>query len=298
MRRFLTGFMVAAIVAVVPALALAGNQEIAEQIANRLRNSGQLADYKIGVKYQDGTAWLRGHVTSEEQMQTALRLVFETQCVERIVNDLSVVSADAGQPVGMDANVTPSSYNPLRDSEVAPAAGVNVRASKPQGMAKRLEAAILGPFEKSVPSREEAPARADPVPSSFAAAPVEPTAAAEEPQELPRQLAGPQFARPVARTAREPARVAMQPMTPINSHVLVFISHSFLVFYANKTVPLIDIEFIKVILTRRIRALCSEMAHGQLARRGRGLEISWLKLRSALRRWGVRPRSPEAASQV
>ena len=35
MRRFLTGFVVAAIIAVVPALALAGNQEVAEQIANR-----------------------------------------------------------------------------------------------------------------------------------------------------------------------------------------------------------------------------------------------------------------------
>ena len=78
MRRFLMGFVVAAIIAVVPALALAGNQEVAEQIANRLRNSGQMSDYKIGVKYQDGTAWLRGRVSSEEQMKTALRLVFQT----------------------------------------------------------------------------------------------------------------------------------------------------------------------------------------------------------------------------
>ena len=72
MRRFLTGFVVAAIAAVVPALALAGNQEVAEQIASKLRNSGQMSDYKIGVKYQDGTAWLRGRVASEEQMKTAL----------------------------------------------------------------------------------------------------------------------------------------------------------------------------------------------------------------------------------
>ena len=78
MRRFLTGFVVAAITAVVPALALASNQEVAEQIANKLRNSGQMSDYKIGVKYQDGTAWLRGRVASEEQMKTALRLAFQT----------------------------------------------------------------------------------------------------------------------------------------------------------------------------------------------------------------------------
>ena len=72
MRRFLTGFVVAAVTAVVPVLALAGNQEVAEQIARNLQNSGQMSDYKIGVKYQDGTVWLRGHVASQEQMKTAL----------------------------------------------------------------------------------------------------------------------------------------------------------------------------------------------------------------------------------
>jgi len=56
MRRFLTSFVVAAIAAVVPALALAGNQEVAEQIASRLKTSGQMSDYKIGVKFQEGTA--------------------------------------------------------------------------------------------------------------------------------------------------------------------------------------------------------------------------------------------------
>ena len=74
MRRILSGFVVAVVFAVVPAMALAGNQQIAEEIANRLKTSGQLSDYSIGVKYQNGTAWLQGHVTSAEQMKTALRL--------------------------------------------------------------------------------------------------------------------------------------------------------------------------------------------------------------------------------
>ena len=55
MRRLLTGFVVAAVFAVVPALAMAGYQQVAEEIANRfLRSSGQISDYKIGVKYHNG----------------------------------------------------------------------------------------------------------------------------------------------------------------------------------------------------------------------------------------------------
>ena len=73
MRRFLAGMVVAAATVLVPMFALAGNQEVAEQIAGNLRQSGQLKSYKIGVKFQDGTAWLRGRVADPEQMNTALR---------------------------------------------------------------------------------------------------------------------------------------------------------------------------------------------------------------------------------
>ena len=36
-----------------------------------------MSDYKIGMKYQDGTAWLCGRVASDEQMNTAIRLTFQ-----------------------------------------------------------------------------------------------------------------------------------------------------------------------------------------------------------------------------
>ncbi|HUT91519.1 MAG TPA: BON domain-containing protein [Thermoguttaceae bacterium] len=90
MRRLLVGLVVAAATALVPIFALAGNQEVAEKIAASLRQSGQLESYKVGVKYQDGTAWLRGQVSSREQMNTALRLVFQTPGVTRVVNDLTI----------------------------------------------------------------------------------------------------------------------------------------------------------------------------------------------------------------
>lgn len=98
MRRLLIGLVVASAVALVPALARAGNQEVAEQIAANLKNSGQLHGYKIGVKFQDGTAWLRGQVSSQEQMNTALRLAFQTPGVTRVVNNLTVVGQEASAP--------------------------------------------------------------------------------------------------------------------------------------------------------------------------------------------------------
>ena len=95
MRRLSVGLVVAAAIALAPLWAQAGNQQVAEQIAASLRQSGQLQSYKIGVKYQDGTAWLRGRVASNEQMDAALRVVSQTPGVTRVVNDLSLTGQNA-----------------------------------------------------------------------------------------------------------------------------------------------------------------------------------------------------------
>ncbi len=216
MRRYLTGFVVAAVIAVVPALALAGNQEVAKQIANRLDNSGQLIDYKIGVKYQDGTAWLRGRVASQEQMETALRLTFQTPNVGRVVNELTIGSEPAQAAETAPANTappapnaTPAAYNPLRDHDAAPVAAKAAQRPQQLGLVERLEAALRGGSEqpKPLPVREAAPARADRVPSSYAPANVEQTNA-EEPQELPRQMAAP------VRTAMQQPMMVRGPVAP------------------------------------------------------------------------------------
>ncbi len=100
MRRLLVGMVVLAATTLAPLWAMAGNQEVAEKIAGNLRQSGQLHGYKIGVKFQDGTAWLRGQVSTHEQMNTALKLVFQTPGVTRVVNNLTVA--------GESPNTTPT----------------------------------------------------------------------------------------------------------------------------------------------------------------------------------------------
>ncbi|MGQ9576239.1 MAG: BON domain-containing protein [Thermoguttaceae bacterium] len=97
MRRLLIALVVAAVAALVPTWAVAGNQEFAERIAASLKESGKLHGYKIGVKYQDGTVWLRGQVSSQEQMDTALQLVFQMPGVTRVVNNLVVASEEGSE---------------------------------------------------------------------------------------------------------------------------------------------------------------------------------------------------------
>lgn len=202
MRRLLTGFVLAAVVAVVPAMALAGNQEVAEQIANRLRKSGQLSNYKIGVKYQDGTAWLQGRVTSPDQMKTALRLTFQVAAVDRIVNEMKVAPAEAVETAETEpAQLEQSAGNPLREN----GGSESLRPAK-TSLLKKIESALA-----RKPAEEEQ--TADQVASEDNASTVRPVAA-EEPQELPRSLLPMARSAPTQRVVREPANVAMmQPMT-------------------------------------------------------------------------------------
>lgn len=196
MRLLLTGFVVAAITAVVPTLVLAGNQKVAEDIANRLQGSGQMNDYKIGVKYQDGTAWLRGRVTNQGQMETALRLVFRTPEVDRVVNQLTISSPEVRRSI----KAVPTGYNPLRDKQ-----------SRQPSLARRLETTVKRVYKQEQPRsiRRVDPARANRLPSSYAPSAVRPTAA-QMPQELPRQMAAP---RPMARLAMTQPGVR-GPMSP------------------------------------------------------------------------------------
>ncbi len=89
MRRWIVGLVVAA-AACVPVVATAGNQQVAEQIAAALRDSGKLHGYRIGVKYQDGTVWLKGQVATQEEMATALDLAFSVPGVTRVMNHLTI----------------------------------------------------------------------------------------------------------------------------------------------------------------------------------------------------------------
>jgi len=127
MRSMLRIVAVAAIATLVPALTLADNQEIADQIAAKLRESGQLSDYKIAVKYHNGTAWLKGRVRNQQQMNSALKTAFGINAVTRVVNQLTTGSSALAKPPARPLTKTPSPANST------PKLGMARQTRKPPG---------------------------------------------------------------------------------------------------------------------------------------------------------------------
>jgi hypothetical protein len=124
MRRLLSIIVVAATTVLVPMFVMAANQDVADQIAQNLKQSGQMSDYRIAVKVQDGTATLKGRVASQEQMNTAMKLVFKTPGVSRVVNQLSVNDSETTNTDAKNSSLplaqrVASSYAPLPAKQVS-----------------------------------------------------------------------------------------------------------------------------------------------------------------------------------
>jgi hypothetical protein len=97
MRRLLTSWAMASIALLTPALALGSDQELAQQIAGNLKNSGRLKGYSISVKVQGNVVQLDGTVRSDEQLEQALSLAEATPGIERVVNNLAVKQSGAAR---------------------------------------------------------------------------------------------------------------------------------------------------------------------------------------------------------
>lgn len=93
MHRFIAAWAITAIALLSPNLATASDQETAKQIASSLKQSGRLVGFSIGVKYHEGTAWLKGRVSSEEQRALAVEMAEQMPEVSEVVDELSVEAA-------------------------------------------------------------------------------------------------------------------------------------------------------------------------------------------------------------
>jgi hypothetical protein len=113
-------------------MAWAGGQEIADQIATNIRNSGRLSGYKIAVSFDDGTAQLTGHVRSREQMLAALSVAIETPGVNRVVNKISVVREDTDQTEGKSPTRPSAASQVERASHVADATASSKATGQPR----------------------------------------------------------------------------------------------------------------------------------------------------------------------
>jgi hypothetical protein len=66
----------------------AAEKRVAQQIGSHLKQSGQLHDYRVGVKFRDGVAYLAGNVSSIEQRDLAVRLAQQVDGVTHVVSKL------------------------------------------------------------------------------------------------------------------------------------------------------------------------------------------------------------------
>jgi hypothetical protein len=89
------GWAMATIAVLCPAWVLAGDQETAQQIADSLRTSGKMADYRVSVEFENGTAKLIGRVANPQQMQQAIALAESVPGVTGVVNQLEVKTSQS-----------------------------------------------------------------------------------------------------------------------------------------------------------------------------------------------------------
>lgn len=220
MRRLLTGLVVAATTVLAPMFVWAGNQETAEEIAKGLRASGQLHNYRIGIKYQDGTVWLRGDVANPEQLQTALALTAQMPGVTRVVNNLSVAAvaaeaANAAAPAAKPAGPTVESKPQPAGTAFQPEQARRLRSGS-FGAIRSMVAnkpAQVAPEQASPPPQPAQPSLAERLAATFLSAPAKPVTV-EEPVAPPQQAAGPQVTQPLT-VAMQPERSAQRLIQPI-----------------------------------------------------------------------------------
>lgn len=101
MRRvmFLAVLVAALAPAVTAAADTAAEKHVAQQIGSHLKQSGQLHNYRVGVKYHDGVAYLAGTVASAEQRNAAVQLAQQVDGVTHVVCKLECPN-DSGSSSG------------------------------------------------------------------------------------------------------------------------------------------------------------------------------------------------------
>jgi hypothetical protein len=153
----------------------AEDKAIAQQIGRGLKESGQLRDYRIGVKYQQGVAWLSGSVTDPQQAATAMQLTKSMPGVQRVVNNLSIAGAVPASPHTKSLELN----QPLRQAS----------AQMPQGGRQPVNQAYMPP--QGMPRQSLPPTQA---------------------MQMQRQAMRPMPGRPMPQSARNPQAMARRPM--------------------------------------------------------------------------------------
>ncbi len=114
MRRLILSWAVVGLAMLPPAAAFGSDQEVAQQIASNLKNSGRMKGYSINVKVQEGVVQLDGTVRTEQQLEQALAIAEVTPGIERVLNNLRVKESAPAAAVPRQAKNVASAKNSNR----------------------------------------------------------------------------------------------------------------------------------------------------------------------------------------
>lgn len=134
MRRYVFRLALLSLAVFGPNAVFGDDQQIAQQILEKLqaeKKAGTLKGFSIDLQVDEGTVWLSGRVTSEQQQARALDLARRVSGVKQVVNDLTVGSPTkagvAAKAVATPKVETPApaySYNPAPAQSAAAAPAI------------------------------------------------------------------------------------------------------------------------------------------------------------------------------
>ena len=201
MRRLILALAIGVIAPAAPAWAAGTDQEVAQQIADTLRTSGQLKGYSIAVKYKDGTARLEGTVRSQQQLDQAMDIVNRSPDVKRVINNLSVVPTPAASQV---AEGRPAMHMEQPRGNVTPPGPLPSQLYTASSAAARSNAV---PQQQSLPSAASQAAYAQPNTAARPQMAPQPAPVAAQPQQM---AAAPQARQAFPQQTRAPLPIAPQ----------------------------------------------------------------------------------------
>lgn len=161
------GLAVVAIATLSPTWLSAGEQEdkeFAKQVAVALKESGQMQDYSVGVKCKNGTVWLAGRVTSQQQLASALRIVSDLDGVQQIVNNMQIdepapaEASQSGTRLRQFGNSARTAAAPQQQVQLASNNAMAPAQMPQQPPAQSMRAMPRGTPRAYAPSSQAAPA--------------------------------------------------------------------------------------------------------------------------------------------
>lgn len=144
MRRFVFGLAILGCAAFAPLAARGDDQEIAKSVMQKLekeKQAGNLRGFGIELKVDEGTVFMSGRVSTEEQRKMALECAQRTPGVKQVVNELAVSQAQNVKKVARESALPTAPTEALRSSRKSAAADA---AGSPAAVVAQSPGALPG----------------------------------------------------------------------------------------------------------------------------------------------------------